>query len=236
MPTPDDPQANQPVFEVDPEFGEMAVRMGQVWKLPGISLREKAFLCLANDICEMNLGLSFEMHIMMALANDVTTLEIKEVLYHLAPETGYPKVLQAIVRMKEVAKNRDLPPLPEDDGATARRSERFSVPIEVLGKLCDADEDFEQLFQEQVEERWNRPALSPKERAYISLAADVAAQTLGAPFAFHCDAALRNGASEEQIRKVLLFMSEFSFSKAWQAFEVFSERFAFVQHSSTEQA
>jgi hypothetical protein len=61
MRTPDDPEANQPVFDVDPEFGKMAVQMGQGFKLPGVSLREKSLLCLANDVCEMNLDLAFQM-------------------------------------------------------------------------------------------------------------------------------------------------------------------------------
>jgi len=104
MRTPDDPEANHPVFDVDLEFGKMAVQIGQGFKLPGVSLREKSLLCLANDVCEMNLDLAFQMHVALALANGVSGQEIREILYHLAPETGYAKVLQAICA---VERNRE---------------------------------------------------------------------------------------------------------------------------------
>ncbi len=229
MRTPDDPEANHPVFDVDLEFGKMAVQIGQGFKLPGVSLREKSLLCLANDVCEMNLDLAFQMHVALALANGVSGQEIREILYHLAPETGYAKVLQAIVRLNEIEKREPAPETEPENSRPDGSRQSVSIPTELRGRLEKVDARFEALLRQQIEERWNRPGLTPKERAYISLTADVSGQTLGAPFTFHCNAALRYGATAEQIRTVLLFMSEFSFSKAWQAFEVFSERFQTVK-------
>jgi alkylhydroperoxidase/carboxymuconolactone decarboxylase family protein YurZ len=223
MRTPDDPEANQPVFDVDPEFGKMAVQMGQGFKLPGVSLREKSLLCLANDVCEMNLDLAFQMHVSLALANGVSGQEIREVLYHLAPETGYAKVLQAIVRLNEIEKSGE-PETAQRKGRAHGSHQSVSIPTELRARVKKIEPRFETLLRQQVEERWNRPGLTPKERAYISLAADVSGQTLGAPFNFHCNAALCYGATPEQLRTLLLFMAEFSFSKTWQALEVFSEK------------
>ncbi len=52
------------IVELDPEFGRMSIRVGQeAWGLPGLSLREKALLCLANDILYQHLGLPLRMHV-----------------------------------------------------------------------------------------------------------------------------------------------------------------------------
>jgi hypothetical protein len=63
-----------------------------------------------------------------------------------------------------------------------------------------------------------------------SLQASLAVVGGGASFAFHCDATFCHGVTEEQIRTFLLFVSEVSFSKGWQAFEAFSQQVVSAKH------
>lgn len=87
MRMPSDKQANAPVFEVDPVFGEMAVAMGQAtWSIPSLTQREKTFACLAADVCVRDLSLPFSMHVQMGLANDVPLADQREAIIQSAVE------------------------------------------------------------------------------------------------------------------------------------------------------
>src|SRR4028119_1335461 len=69
------------LLELDPELGLMSISVGQeAWSLPGLSPREKAFLCLANDILYQHLGLPLRMHVEMALAIAVSWQDLREVV------------------------------------------------------------------------------------------------------------------------------------------------------------
>ena len=68
---------------------------------------------------------------------------------------------------------------------------------------------------------WDRPGLTNKERAYLSLAVDVCEGTLGGPFRMHLDLASASGATREQMRDVLRFLAEFGAPKVWRALEEF---------------
>jgi alkylhydroperoxidase/carboxymuconolactone decarboxylase family protein YurZ len=75
MRMPSDKQANAPVFEIDPVFGEIAVAMGQAtWTIRELTNREKSLACLAADVYLRDLELPFRMHVEMALANGVPRL------------------------------------------------------------------------------------------------------------------------------------------------------------------
>jgi alkylhydroperoxidase/carboxymuconolactone decarboxylase family protein YurZ len=56
--------------------------------------------------------------------------------------------------------------------------------------------------------------LSPRERAYLALTADVAQQTLGNSFRLHVRLARESGATPEEIRDVVRFLAECGIAKA----------------------
>ena len=61
MRVPSDKEANKPVFDIDPEFGKMALAMGQVtWSIELLNQREKSFICLMYDICIHDLDWRFK--------------------------------------------------------------------------------------------------------------------------------------------------------------------------------
>ena len=217
MRKPSDRAANEGVFRLDPEYGQMAVRMGEaVWSIKALSQREKALLCLIMDICDHNLGLAFQMHVEMALANSVPLSAIKEVIFHAALEAGYTNVLQALVRFHEIRaglKDVSVDAIVNDEAAD------FKVDRSDQARMDGLDPAFAELWRARMAEQWSRPHLSKKERAYLSLAADVSNQTLGTPFAYHVRTALRYGGTAEEVRAVIRFIAEFGFSKAWQALQ-----------------
>ncbi len=217
MRKPSDREANEGIFRLDPEYGQMAVRMGEaVWGIKALSQREKALLCLMMDICDHNLGLAFQMHVEMALANSVPLSAIKEVIFQAALEAGYTNALQALVRFHEIRaelKDASVDAI-VNDGATD-----FGVDEPGGARMEALDPAFAALWRTRMAEQWSRPHLSHKERAYLSLAADVSNQTLGTPFGYHVRTALQHGAAPEDVRAIVRFIAEFGFSKAWQALE-----------------
>lgn len=220
MKVPSDTSANQDIMAIDPDFGQMAVQVGsEVWGLTELSPKECAFLCLVADVCSQILDLPFQLHVDMALSNGATRAEVKEVLLHLAPYAGYPATLRAIVRLKEIyamfdqqaqhpAVNSPLPDQPEP----------FHGDKSIQQTLLALDPQFGKFAIRQMDRVWSRPGLTPKERAYLSLAVDICYQTLDGPFQSHLKQALASGATCEEIKAVLCFMAEFSFPKAWSAF------------------
>jgi alkylhydroperoxidase/carboxymuconolactone decarboxylase family protein YurZ len=118
------------IVELDPEFGRMSIDVGQeAWSLPGLSSREKALLCLANDILYQHLGLPLRMHVEMALANAVFRQDLREVIRHLAPYAGYPACAEALVRLAEIETNlEEHGKYPIGEGTAYPAPQAFTFP------------------------------------------------------------------------------------------------------------
>ena len=83
--------------DLDSEFGDLAVRMaGEVWGRAGLSQKERAFLCIAANVCNQTLDAPYELHIELAMKGGATPEQIREVLLHMAIYASFPKALQAI--------------------------------------------------------------------------------------------------------------------------------------------
>ena len=218
MRMPSDKAANAPVFEIDPAFGQMAVSMGQAtWSIPELSQREKSLACISADVCVRDLGLPFEMHIQMALANDVPLSDVREAILHSAIEAGHTGTLVALSRFKEIcAKIGKSIPTDETIPDGAHRFDYFAESASI-------DSHFVHQWQSIMAEHWSRPGLNLKERAYISLAGNVLAGVLGTPFAHHVQLARAQGATNAQLGALFRFLSEYGFSKSWAAIEALRE-------------
>ena len=177
MRKPSDPEANKGLFQLDPTFAEMAVSMGSdTWGIESLSQREKSLLCLIADICDHNLELAFEMHIEMAVANDVPLRAIREVIFEAAPHAGYSNALQALIRFKQVVKAKNYG---EVEGAgTANEDVNDDPSVSILERLDALAPGFGKTWTVAVGQQWKRPNLSVKERTLLSVAADVINQTL----------------------------------------------------------
>jgi alkylhydroperoxidase/carboxymuconolactone decarboxylase family protein YurZ len=214
-----------PVFEIDPAFGEMAVTMGQAtWSIPELTQREKAFACLAADVCVRDLDLPFRMHIEMALSNDVPLADVREAILQSSLEAGHTGALLALKRFKEVCIEIGERYPPEDRTADSDRGfEYFSEPTKI-----GIDAKLSRMWRAIMSAHWTRPGLSLRERAFISLACNVMQGMLEAPFKHHVHLARAAGASDEQIGSLFRFLSEYGFSRSWAALD------ALARHGVTE--
>ncbi|HJV96135.1 MAG TPA: hypothetical protein VJ608_08870, partial [Albitalea sp.] len=60
-PVLDDAAVVKALKDLDPDFGDLAVRMaGEVWGRPGLSNRERAFVAIGYDVCNQTLAGPFQ--------------------------------------------------------------------------------------------------------------------------------------------------------------------------------
>jgi 4-carboxymuconolactone decarboxylase len=93
---------------------------------------------------------------------------------------------------------------------------------ELQKALLGINKDFGDLCIRVCGEVWGKPLISQKVKCLITIALDVANQSLdgpGTPFEAHVNMALKQGASFEEIEEILLFTCAYSgFNKAAGAF------------------
>jgi 4-carboxymuconolactone decarboxylase len=209
--------ANQDqVAALDAEFGRMAAEVGvHAWALPQLTMREKAFVFLAADMCTANVGFPLLTHVQMAGANGVSVSECVAAVRHLAPYVGYPTAAVALQQL------RQLEPAGEAEPQSAGGAQ---LPPGVVDILTAMDTEFAEFFADQFNQRWGSADLSSRERALACVATDVMNQTLDESFALHVDLALGNGATAEQIHAVLLLVAEYGIGKAWRAYRALAVR------------
>ncbi len=216
MITPKDSQVSQGILALDADFGAMAVRVGtETWSIKELDPQDCALLCIVNDVCNQTPGLPFQMHVQLMITNGARLRQVKEILLHLAPHAGYPVVLEALLRLKEIQATLQLD---EGDVQATEPAEIQAWDEEVGARLMALDTSFGTFVMRETNQVWSRGLLSAKERVYISLAVDVIYQTLGEPFRFHLQQAFRQGVNSDQIKAVIRFLAEFSMVRAWEAF------------------
>jgi 4-carboxymuconolactone decarboxylase len=205
------------VTAMDSVFGEMAVKVGQhAWNIADLTMREKAFIFVAADLCSRGLGFPLSTHVEMARSQGVSVASIREAVRHLAPYVGYPTAAEALMRLAE---HEDATATTPDAGLTTHRA----LDSTTLQRITKLDTEFADFFQKQFIDRWGRSDLTVRERALCTIATDVLNGTLDESFRLHVDLALGDGAGMAQIRAVLLLVAEFGIAKAWQAYRALSE-------------
>jgi 4-carboxymuconolactone decarboxylase len=205
------------VTSMDSVFGEMAVKVGQhAWSIAELTMREKAFIFVAADLCAHSLGFPLSTHVEMARSQGVSVASIREAVRHLAPYVGYPTAAEALMQLAELEDATNHEP---DTHPTSQRD----LDSKTLHRIATLDAEFADFFQTQFMDRWERPDLTVRERALCTIATDVLNGTLDESFRLHVDLALGDGAGMAQIRAVLLLVAEFGIAKAWQAYRALGE-------------
>ncbi len=204
------------VAALDADFAEMAIAVGRhAWGLPQLTMREKAFVFLAADMCTHGLGFPLQTHVEMARSQGVSVATLREVVRHLAPYVGYPTAAEALARLGEIED-------PPQKAPEHRPTERLNPDNRAIERIALLDRKFAKFFTDQFADRWGRPELSIRERALATIVTDVLGGTLDDSLRMHVELALGNGAAEEQIRAVLLLVAEFGIAKAWRAYQAIS--------------
>ena len=208
------------------------VLLGDVWKRPGLSVRDRSIVTLAALIAR-NQTIEMPFYLNLALDDGVKPAEISEIITHLAFYSGWANAISAVTVAKEVFAARKIAPaqlpaaspqlLPLDEAAEAQRSRRVeqqfgAVAPGVVQYTTNA------LFRDL----WLRPDLAPRDRSLVTVSALIAAGQV-AQVTYHLNRAMDNGLTQLQAAEVLAHLAFYVgwpnvFSALPVAKEVFEKR------------
>jgi 4-carboxymuconolactone decarboxylase len=101
-----DPALQDALKSIHPAWGEFCIRAaGEVWGLPLIDQKTKAFITIAVDVANANEsgpGAPFEAHVNMALKQGASMAEIEEVLMFMSVYAGFNKAAGAFGMLGEI--------------------------------------------------------------------------------------------------------------------------------------
>jgi 4-carboxymuconolactone decarboxylase len=204
--------------------------LGDVWKRPGLSPRDRSIVTVAVLIAR-NQPLELPFYLNRALDNGVKPGEIAEIITHLAFYSGWPNATAAVNVAKPVFAERhvkadELPQarvelLPLDKDAESKRA---TTVEENFGRVAPGVVQYttDALFRDL----WLRPGLAPRDRSMVTVSALVASgQT--AQITYHLNRAMDNGLTREQAGEML---TQLAFYAGWpnvfSAMPVFKDVFA----------
>jgi 4-carboxymuconolactone decarboxylase len=206
--------------------------LGEVWKRPGLSARDRSIVTLAVLVAR-NQTVEMAQYMNLALDSGVKPSEISELITHLAYYTGWGNAMSAVAVTRDVFAKRgvradELPPaspkpLPLDEAGEAKRAkgvgEQFgAVAPGVVQYTTDA------LFRDL----WLRPDLAPRDRSLVTVSALVSAGQV-AQVSYHLNRAMDNGLTRAQASEVLTHLAFYAgwpnvFSVLPVAKDVFEKR------------
>jgi 4-carboxymuconolactone decarboxylase len=102
----DDAELCEALRRINPKFGDLCTRVcGEVWGLPLIDQKTKAFITIAVDVVnqdQVGPGSPFAAHVDMALKQGATREEIEEVLLFMCAYAGFNKAAGCFGALKEI--------------------------------------------------------------------------------------------------------------------------------------
>jgi 4-carboxymuconolactone decarboxylase len=184
--------------------------LGDLWKRPQLSPRDRSVITVAALIVR-NHSIGMDYHFNLALDNGVKPSELSEIITHLAFYSGWASALLAATAAKDVYARRGIgkdamadetaAPLPIDAAAEA---ERAAVVGQALGPKFQAFMDY--TTQTLFHDLWLRPALAPRDRSLVTVAALIASGQV-AQMTFHLNRAMDNGLTEAQAAEVITHLA-----------------------------
>jgi len=209
--TPDDVRMVSPALE---EYTRGAL-MGDLWKRPDLSPRDRSIVTLAALIAR-NQTIEMQYHFNLALDNGVKPGEISEIITHLAFYSGWANAMSAVAIAKDVFTSRgigpgQLPPasgellpldlLPLDQAAESQRAARVEQDAGAVAPgVVQYTSDL--LFHDL----WLRPALAPRDRSLVTVSALIAANQV-AQIPYHLNRAMDNGLTRTEASEVLTHLA-----------------------------
>ncbi|MDA2812556.1 carboxymuconolactone decarboxylase family protein [Nocardiopsis sp. RSe5-2] len=202
---------SRPLADIDPEFERMALETGDLtYGLSGTTVREKLLQNLANDICRLQTGLAFRLHVQAAVMHGVAYADLLALVRFTAPYAGYPAAADALARLAGIAAELGLDTAPADPG----RGDRRDVPMAGGGDPWMAE-----FLADRAARAWTEHRLTERERAFIALTTDVCHQALGDSFRLHVRMALEAGAAPGDVRDAVRFCAELGVARAAAALD-----------------
>jgi 4-carboxymuconolactone decarboxylase len=189
--------------------------LGEVWKRPGLSARDRSIVTVAALISR-NQTVEMPFYFNLALDNGIKPSELSEVIFHLAFYSGWPNAMAAVGIAKDIFAKRGIgtdrlpevsPKLlaiePNAESARAARVEQDVGPVS--SGLVDYTGSL--LFHDL----WLRPDLAPRDRSLATVSALIAAGQ-SAQITFHLNKAMDNGLTRAQISEML---TQLAFYVGW---------------------
>lgn len=222
---PENSKASKSIMDIDQQFGKMAIDIGKnVWSLKNLSMRHKALICIVNDVVCSNMGAPIHAHVSISLENGVSMEEIRQTLLYIAPEVGYPKVLNALIVFNELFK--EIPTTINDCQKENLNKISNCSYTDLSGFKVDCNDSFiQEIYLKQFKDRNENelPSLSDMDKIIFSIAIDIFQQTLGKSFKRHLEQAKAIGIKYDELKTVIQFTTEFSISKAWCGMDALEE-------------
>ena len=206
--------------------------LGDVWKRPGLSPRDRSIVTLAALIARQQ-TIEMPYYFSLALDNGVKPREVSEIITHLAFYSGWANAVSAVAAAKEVFAQRqigtdELPAasprlLALDQAAEAQRAARVGKQFgQVAPGIVQYTTDV--LFRDL----WLRPDLAPRDRSLVTVSALIASGQV-AQMPYHLNRAMDNGLTQAQASEVITHLAFYvgwpnAFSALPVAKDVFEKR------------
>lgn len=184
--------------------------LGEVWKRPGLSRRDRSIVTLAVLIGR-NQTIALPENLKLALDHGVKPAEISEIITHLAFYSGWANAMAAVAVTKDVFAERSIGPdrlpaaspalLPLNEAAEADRAKRVGDQFgAVFPGVVQYTTDV--LFRDL----WLRPDLAPRDRSLVTISALIAngqvAQLTG-----HIPIGMNNGLTQSEIAEAITHLA-----------------------------
>jgi 4-carboxymuconolactone decarboxylase len=206
--------------------------LGDVWKRPGLSPRDRSVVTLAALIAR-NQTIEMPFYLGLALENGVKPREISEIITHLAFYAGWANAMSAVAVAKDVfeARNIGTDQIPAvspqllalNEAAEADRAKRVGDQFgAVFPGMTQYTTDV--LFRDL----WLRPDLAPRDRSLVTISALIA-NGQGAQLTGHTNIGMNNGLTQAEIGEAITHLAFYvgwpnSFSAMPVAKDVFEKR------------
>lgn len=184
--------------------------LGDVWKRPGLSARDRSIVTLAALVAR-NQSIEMPFYLNLALDNGVQPREISEIITHLAFYSGSSNAVSAVAVTKDVFAARNIgsdqipaaspPLLPLDEATEAQRATRVELEFgAVVPGLVQYTTNV--LFRDL----WLRPDLAPRDRSLVTVSALIASGQV-AQISYHLNRAMDNGLSQSQAAEAVTHLA-----------------------------
>jgi 4-carboxymuconolactone decarboxylase len=206
--------------------------LGDVWKRPGLSPRDRSVVTLAALIAR-NQTIEMPFYLGLALDNGVKPHEVSEIITHLAFYAGWANAMSAVTVAKDVFAARNI---------GADQIPAVSPQLLSLNETAEADrakrvgDQFGAVFPGMTQyttdvlfrDLWLRPDLAPRDRSLVTISALIA-NGQGAQLTGHTNIGMNNGLTQSEIAEAITHLAFYvgwpnSFSAMPVAKDVFEKR------------
>jgi 4-carboxymuconolactone decarboxylase len=237
-------RATLPLEAFSPDLARMLVEhgFGDIVSRPGLDLKQREIVTVAalTAIGSVRPALKFHIHGMLNVG--CTPTEVIETVLHSIVYAGFPAAQDGIAIAREVFKERKLDFKPSSSRPKGDRYQLGMQNLQQIGgekvqsvatQFTEIAPDLSRLTVEFAHgEIWNRPGLSLKSRSFATLAMVTVLGNQGNSIEAHVEGALRAGATETEIKELLLQMTVYAgYPKTLSAIAAAQKIFADIKKS-----